>query len=120
MFVFLQRAVAVFPDTKSDRASRHVEELIRAVESGSYQAALLFLVQRGDCTAFAPCYEKDPRYANLLRQAQQAGVLIIPIQCELQQKKTGVDTETLQDEYSIVWKPRTPLPCILDFKRPSS
>ena len=111
--------MAVFPDTKSDRASRHVEELIKAVESGSYQAALVFLVQRGDCSAFAPCYEKDPRYANLLRQAQQAGVLIIPIQCELQQKKTGVDTEP-QDEYSIVWKPKTLLPCILDFKRPSN
>ncbi len=108
---------------------------MRAVQNGSHQAALIFLVQRGDCSAFAPCYEKDKRYDNLLMQAQEAGVRIIPIQCELQQQQQQKDdcqeVETFvpkvtehdtgyQDEYSGVWKPTTPLPCILDFKRPSN
>lgn len=121
--------MAVFPDTKSDRASRHVEELIQAVQSGSHHAALVFLVQRGDCSAFAPCYEKDPRYANLLMQAKEAGVRIIPIQCELQRRqekdgRQGVDKPGSKvvnhgiEECSVVWRPTAPLPCILDFKRP--
>ena len=31
--------------------------------------------QRGDCCAFAPCYEKDPQYARLVGEAVAAGAL---------------------------------------------
>ena len=48
--------VALFPDTVSDRAQRHVRELTALARAGG-AAALVFLVQRDDCTAFAPCHE---------------------------------------------------------------
>ncbi|PSC70862.1 Proline iminopeptidase [Micractinium conductrix] len=69
--------IALFPDTVSERAQKHVRELT-AVAAGGGDAALLFLVQRDDCTAFAPCHQKDPVYGRLVRQAAAAGVRVLP------------------------------------------
>jgi DNA-binding sugar fermentation-stimulating protein len=46
------------------------------------QAACIFLIQRGDCDTFAPCYAKDPAYAQAVRAAHAAGVILIPLLCE--------------------------------------
>lgn len=48
--------IALFPDTVSERAQRHVRELTALVRAGG-SAACVFVVQRGDCCAFAPCHE---------------------------------------------------------------
>jgi hypothetical protein len=39
--------------------------------------AVLFVVNRSDCTSFRPCHEADPLFANVLRRAEQAGVLVL-------------------------------------------
>ena len=75
--------MALFPDTVSLRAQRHVRELTAMAKAGSERAALLFLVQRGDCSCFAPCHEKDPEYGRLLVEAASAGVHIVAVACEL-------------------------------------
>lgn len=105
----LQAPVAVFPDTKSVRAQRHIEELIDARNKG-LDAALLFLIQRDDCVAFAPCHEKDPRYGELLIHAHNAGVRILPVQCSLD---IGTGSVISRRSQSIV-------PLDLHFKQPSS
>jgi DNA-binding sugar fermentation-stimulating protein len=46
------------------------------------QVACIFLIQRGDCDAFAPCHAKDPAYAQAVRAAHTAGVALIPLLCE--------------------------------------
>eukprot|EP00889_Picochlorum_renovo_P002661 jgi/Picre1/29691/NNA_005074.t1 len=51
---------AVFPDTTSTRAQRHVQELMDT----DAQAAMIYVVQRDDCSVFAPCFDKDPVYAE--------------------------------------------------------
>lgn len=48
--------MALFPDTVSERAQRHVRELTALAVAGGH-AALVFVVQRDDCSAFAPCHE---------------------------------------------------------------
>mmetsp|Transcript_14437 Transcript_14437/g.31267 ORF Transcript_14437/g.31267 Transcript_14437/m.31267 type:complete len:347 (+) Transcript_14437:76-1116(+) len=74
--------IALFPDTVSDRAQRHVQELTRMVQSGQ-EAICVFVIQRGDCSWFAPCWEKDPQYARLLGQAVEAGVKVVAMCCSL-------------------------------------
>ncbi|EFJ40465.1 hypothetical protein VOLCADRAFT_99746 [Volvox carteri f. nagariensis] len=71
--------IALFPDTVSERAQRHVEDLMEAVSRGHEapswswgqqlrQAVCVFVIQRDDCALFAPCAAKDPVYARLVRQ----------------------------------------------------
>jgi hypothetical protein len=64
--------IALFPDTVSDRAQRHVRELTALARAGG-AAALVFLVQPDDCTAFAPCHEvRDCRRPGQQARAQLA------------------------------------------------
>ncbi|KAL4552458.1 hypothetical protein Ndes2526B_g06664 [Nannochloris sp. 'desiccata'] len=96
--------MALFPDTVSIRAQRHVRELTKVVEKGG-EAALIFLIQRGDCAAFAPCYEKDPEYSSLVVAAVEAGVKVVVVACDLDPFKG-----------EVVFKGNVPLK--LDYKRP--
>lgn len=84
--------IALFPDTVSTRALRHVTELAAVVKQGKgkTEAALVFLVQRGDCDSFAPCFEKDPEYAAAVATAAAAGVKMIALVCDLDEEKGAV------------------------------
>jgi sugar fermentation stimulation protein A len=68
-----QGRVGLFPDAVSERGKRHLEVLMRLRRAGS-RAALLFLVQRADCTCVAPADAIDPAYGEALREASHAGV----------------------------------------------
>ncbi|KAK9811449.1 hypothetical protein WJX72_004075 [[Myrmecia] bisecta] len=74
--------IALFPDTVSDRAQRHMRELISMVESG-HEAAVVFLIQRDDCDVFAPAHAIDPKYGQLLLQAAAAGVKVVALRCRM-------------------------------------
>jgi len=71
-------ATALFPDSVTERGRRHLEELMRLRREG-LRAALLFLVQRADCSAVAPADEIDPAYGETLRTAARAGVEIFAL-----------------------------------------
>jgi hypothetical protein len=64
--------IALFPDTVSERAQKHVRELAALARAG-HEAACLFLVVRSDVARFAPCHNKDPAYAELLAEAEATG-----------------------------------------------
>ncbi|MBI4607816.1 MAG: DNA/RNA nuclease SfsA [Candidatus Rokubacteria bacterium] len=68
--------IAAFPDAVTERGTKHVKELIRLRRRG-HRAALVFVVQRGDCIAFRPADEIDPVYGRWLRRAHRAGVGIL-------------------------------------------
>ena len=68
--------VAIFPDAVTTRGQKHIRELIHVVQSGQ-RAVLFFCVQREDVSGFRPASEIDPRYAEYLTQAVEAGVEII-------------------------------------------
>ncbi|MFQ5653052.1 MAG: DNA/RNA nuclease SfsA, partial [bacterium] len=48
-----QAEVALFPDAKTERGSKHLRELSELARDGA-RAVMFFLVNRGDCTRFAP------------------------------------------------------------------
>ncbi|KDO29011.1 hypothetical protein SPRG_06066 [Saprolegnia parasitica CBS 223.65] len=76
---------AVFPDTVSTRAQKHVDELIalRASHGTSIQPTIVFLIQRRDSTSFAPSTVHDPAFAALCASAKAAGVHLFAYACEL-------------------------------------
>lgn len=68
---------AAFPDAVSERATKHLKELMRLKRRG-HRAAIVFVIQRGDCDHFRPADEIDPEYGRWLRRAAKAGVEILP------------------------------------------
>jgi len=80
--VHLRRAgdLAEFPDCTAARSARHMAELARMVEQGA-RAVALFVVQRGDCQAFAPAADLDPAFAAALRDAAARGVETLAYAC---------------------------------------
>lgn len=65
--------VGLFPDSPTVRGVKHLQSLMRAVADG-YRAAVVFIVQRPDASAFAANDPADPPLAAALRQAVAAGV----------------------------------------------
>ncbi|MBD2230114.1 DNA/RNA nuclease SfsA [Phormidium tenue] len=73
--------LALFPDTVTTRGQKHLRELAALVPET--QAAMLYFINRGDCTDFAPGDEADPTYGLLLREAMAKGVQILPCRFEI-------------------------------------
>jgi sugar fermentation stimulation protein A len=76
---------AAFPDAVSERATKHLRELIRLKRKG-HRAALVFVIQRGDCDHFRPADEIDPEYGRWLRRAVKAGVEALPYMAKVTPK----------------------------------
>ncbi len=75
----VRAGVAAFPDAVTERGQKHLEELMHVVRSGQ-RAAMVYCVQRSDCSHFAPADEIDPVYGRLLREAVGVGVEAYAIQ----------------------------------------
>lgn len=75
--------LALFPDAVTERGRKHLIELTKVVAAGM-RGVLLFLVNRADCSSFAPAREIDPDYAETLFAAQQAGVEVLVYRSEIE------------------------------------
>ncbi len=69
--------IAAFPDSVSERATKHLKELMRLKRQG-HRAAVVFVIQRCDCASFRPTDEIDKEYGRWLRRAVKAGVEALP------------------------------------------
>jgi sugar fermentation stimulation protein A len=65
--------VAYFPDSKSERATKHLDELSKLVAEG-HRATVVFFVQRDDAVRVRPSDLHDPAFAAAARRAAAAGV----------------------------------------------
>lgn len=68
--------MALFPDAPTARGTKHVLEMIQAVQAG-YLGAILFVVQMKGCRGLAPYREMDPAFSEALEQAALKGVQIL-------------------------------------------
>ena len=85
--------VALFPDSVSTRAARHMMELVALVRLG-HSAEIVFTVQRSDAGSLAPADGIDPEYGRALRLAAAAGVRISAFQCQLRRDRIALRTKS--------------------------
>lgn len=64
---------AIFPDAVSQRATRHLRELMHVVTQGQ-RGVIFFCIQRNDINLFKPADDIDPEYGQMLRRALAHGV----------------------------------------------
>ena len=76
-----QGRVALFPDTVTLRGQKHLRELTKQLPRA--RAAMLYFINRGDCTHFAPGDTADPVYGQLLREAIDKGLEVLPCRFEV-------------------------------------
>lgn len=88
----LDKGMYAFPDSKTARGQKHLQELIKVREQGD-RAILLFVVQRQDGQGFKVAREIDPLYDQWFQTAQQKGVEIQVWQAELSPEHWQLQTQ---------------------------
>ncbi len=78
---WVQGKLALFPDTETTRGQKHLRELMALLPQA--RAVMLYFVNRGDSTHFAPGDSADPVYGQLLREAISQGLEVLPCRFEV-------------------------------------
>ena len=65
--------IAAFPDAVSERAQKHLREMMDIITAGE-RAAFFYCIQRPDGHCFGPAEYIDPEYATLFHMARSLGV----------------------------------------------
>lgn len=74
--------VCRFPDAPSERAVKHMEELICAHREG-YETYVFFVIQMEGVRYFTPNVDTHPAFADALRKAKAGGVKILAYDCSV-------------------------------------
>ncbi len=88
--------IAAFPDAPSERAIKHVEELVQACAQG-YEAYLIFVVQMKDIRHVEPNWQTQPAFGEALKKARRAGVHLLAYDCLVE-----TDGMTLHEPVPVV------------------
>ena len=75
--------ICAFPDAPTERGTRHLRELAQAAREG-YSAYVLFVIQMSDVQFLHPNDSTDPDFASALREAADAGVQILAMDCRVE------------------------------------
>jgi sugar fermentation stimulation protein A len=78
---WVNRSLALFPDTETTRGQKHLQELMDLLPDT--RAVMLYFINRGDSTEFSPGDTADPKYGNLLRQAVELGLEVLPCRFDI-------------------------------------
>lgn len=74
-----RHGVARFPDAPTLRGTRHIEALVEMQARQGVQTWVVFVIMRPDARAFSPFAERDPRFAEALCRARDAGVEVLAL-----------------------------------------
>ena len=69
-----------FPDAPTERGVKHLEGLARCVQEG-YEAWAVFVIQTENVRWMEPNRHTHPAFADAMRQAAQAGVHLLALDC---------------------------------------
>ena len=91
-----EKEYGYFPDAVTMRGQKHLRELMSVAAAGK-RAVLLFAVLHSAIERFSPARHIDPKYAQLLNEAQKQGVEVFAYKAEL-----SADNMTLRSSLPIV------------------
>ena len=74
--------VCAFPDAPTERGVKHLHGLTKAAQDG-YGAYVLFVIQMSDVKYLRPNNTTDPAFATALREAAEAGVTVLAMDCAI-------------------------------------
>lgn len=77
-----ENGICAFPDAPTQRGVKHLRGLKEAVREG-FGAYVLFVIQMGDVKYLRPNDKTDPQFGAALRDAAEAGVEILAMDCEI-------------------------------------
>lgn len=83
--------VASFPDAPTTRGTKHLNELISAVNNG-FDAYVIFVLQMKGCRLFTPNYATDSDFANTLKKAYNCGVKVLALDCVVTENSVKIDS----------------------------
>ncbi|MGD9828385.1 MAG: DNA/RNA nuclease SfsA [Hyphomicrobiaceae bacterium] len=82
--------LAEFPDSKTERGAKHLDELADMVGQG-HRAVMVFLVQRADAERLSLAGDIDPNYADAFARASASGVEALALRCRLSPEAITVE-----------------------------
>ena len=101
--------VVRFPDAPSERAVKHMEELIRAKKEG-YDAYVFLVIQMKGVRYFTPNMDTQPEFGEVLKKAKAAGVKILAYDCQVTEDSIKIDEEVpVVLEKPILWETVDPI-----------
>ena len=89
---YLRDGIGVFPDAKSDRATKHVKALERSLAAGK-RAVLLFAVLHTGIDRIAIADDIDPVYGRAVERAMSAGVEVLAYRFDISAKAMTLKRE---------------------------
>lgn len=79
-----------FPDAKTTRGQKHLEELRDMVIEG-HRAVMLYVIQRTDDLPFRIAYEIDKKYNEIFKEVIKQGVEVLVYQSNIDFKEIKID-----------------------------
>lgn len=76
------KGICAFPDAPTQRGAKHLRGLKEAAREG-YGAYVLFVIQMENVAYLHPNDKTDPEFGQALREAAEAGVTILAMDCEI-------------------------------------
>jgi len=87
----VEGGTALFPDAPTERGRRHLRNL--TYRPRGFEAAIVFIIQRGDAVKFRPNSRLDPEFTEVLREAHRSGVEVYAYLCQVTLKSIQVVDE---------------------------
>lgn len=91
-----ENGIVKFPDAPSERAIKHINELIEAKKEG-YEAYILFVIQLKDVKHFEPNKETHYAFYEALKNAKNNGIHILAYDCFV-----SCDEILLKDKVDVI------------------
>ncbi|WP_042277885.1 DNA/RNA nuclease SfsA [[Clostridium] dakarense] len=88
--------VVMFPDAKTERGVKHINELIKASEGG-YKCYVIFVVQMEDVLYFTPNKKMHIELADALKIANTKGVDVLAYDCTV-----NPDSIIIKDDVKVI------------------
>lgn len=74
--------IVSFPDAPSERAVKHLRELMEALDEG-YRCYVIFIIQMYGVKYFIPNYENHREFGETLKMAVEKGVRVLALDCRV-------------------------------------